>query len=158
MARVRVDTKGLEEVKDFMTSRAANLVGGNRTIEIYFDNTGRPAALNAHIAQLNSLSYGRNPFFLRPGERGHLTKIMKKGVETALRGRKRGFTGAVREAAKYIVEKFQQHLVSEDYNTPHKPLSDKYARWKKKKVGSEHPILFLYGSLYESIKFRLKKG
>jgi hypothetical protein len=163
LARVSVDVEGVREVSSHLLSRVANIVGGNKAVEVYFSEAGNRSKLsNAGKVSINANEpFNRNPFWLKPALKGVMTRMLKEGLTRALR-QGRSASGAamaatMHDVGEWLVATFKKQLLGMTYEGGHRDLSPRYKKRKQKKVGFVYPILKRHGDLLKSISYRVVK-
>lgn len=164
MINISTETRGVDRVQSWYRERAATLRGASKTVELYFNNPSRNATIAA--AQANQ---DRNPFFTTPQEQRQLTQLVSEGVFDALRtNNAQRLVVRLNEVGESMVRNAQAHIARRQSGgvppvpaptTPHKtkPLTETYAKWKRKKYGSAVPELFATGEFKNSFLYRLRR-
>lgn len=157
--RVTVQTRGLDELREFFTSRAVNLARGPRTVRVFAAGARNQVIAEAQAAQ------DRNPFFLTPAEARAAAQLTADALSAALSdgGSLARHLPAVGD---YIVDAYKRHIALRKsggvspvgrpvggHQT--RPLSARYAEQKKRKHGKVLPELIATGEFYQSIDFEV---
>ena len=159
--KVGIEIAGLEKVKAFFRNAAVNLLGGKRSVEVYFANAGR----NRTIAAVQA-GAKRNPFYLSKNEEAEIASIMRSALTDALhRISRTPWRDGLRIAGEHMAEDFRAHIDGRKSGTRllhpgitrTRPLTPKYAKQKLKRWGKVLPELRASDEFYESMRVRVTK-
>lgn len=158
---VKIETRGVEETREFFRNAALNLVRGAKTVTV-----SMAGERNQTIAAAQAV-VDRNPFYLTSSESRILTSLIAGGLSDALSQRDRdAMKRTLQDVGDMMINYYQDHIHHRKSGgkppvkmpaSPHqtKPLSPEYAKWKRKKFGKSVPELIATGEFIGSMRAKV---
>lgn len=155
--KLTIQTRGVEGVTEFFRSRALNLAGGPRTVQVV-----ARGARNTLIAAVQA-AQDRNPFFVTATEARQIAGLARAALTDFLRtGQRLDLT----HVGEQMVENARAHIDAKrsggrpPISAPTsghatRPLTREYARRKAALYGAGLPPLVATGEFYGSLDYRV---